>query len=305
MNTKLILQFMIRDPIRKIFAIIFAFGLWFYVAIDKNYQYAKEIQMLYINLPESLTIVNSVSSIDVAFKGRGGSLLSIWAAPPKAQCDLSNSRTGKIIIPVKELTIPVSFGDVSISYVNLASVNLTLDKKIAKRIDLAVPIKDSLRGGYSISNVLVLDTIIVTGPKEILDNLRELMTESISVRTLTSPIRRNVKILNPSPLLKLSKDRVSVKIESDTTIEKLFTNIFLKLTYAPNQRIGSEKMIVDTLIVRGPKSKIEKLEKKNIEVMIMLTDLSPGDYNLPAKISLPEYIKPVYSKPRKFRIKIY
>jgi len=82
-----------------------------------------------------------------------------------------------------------------------------------------------------------------------------------------------------------------VRIEK--TVEKLFTNIPLKLIFTPNQRVTSEKISLDTLIVQGPEKKIT------------LTKLSPGDYALPAAILLPEYIKPVYSNPKKFRIKIY
>ncbi|GAH34003.1 unnamed protein product, partial [marine sediment metagenome] len=45
--------------------------------------------------------------------------------------------------------------------------------------------------------------------------------------------------------------------------------------------------------------------KKDISVKIKLTELSPGEYDLPASITLPDYIKPVYSNPKRFKIKIY
>ena len=293
----------IKNPTRKIFAIIFAFGLWFYVSIDKNYHYAREIDILYTNLSGSLILVDSVPSIDVRFSGRGGSLLSLWAAAPEAHCNLRDSKSGKNIISVKDLTIPAGF--VSIIYPTIKSIEIIIDKKVTKKMKIIVPIKGAVKEGYSISVVSLLDTVTVIGPKEIIGGLRELMTESLDVKNRTSTFKKDLKIINPSPLIRIIKENVSVEIAFETTVEKLFTNIPLKLIYSPNQKVNSEKIALDSLMVKGPKSKMGRLEKKDIEVRIKLTKLPPGDYELAAGLVLPDYIKLVYSKPRKFKVKIY
>jgi YbbR domain-containing protein len=170
---------------------------------------------------------------------------------------------------------------------------------------IIVPIKGAVKEGYSISVVSLLDTVTVIGPKEIIGGLRELMTESLDVKNRTSTFKKDLKIINPSPLIRIIKENVSVEIAFETTVEKLFTNIPLKLIYSPNQKVNSEKIALDSLMVKGPKSKMGRLEKKDIEVRIKLTKLPPGDYELAAGLVLPDYIKLVYSKPRKFKVKIY
>jgi hypothetical protein len=40
-------------------------------------------------------------------------------------------------------------------------------------------------------------------------------------------------------------------------------------------------------------------------IRVKLTRLSAGDYELPAEINLPEFIKPIYSSPQRFSIRIY
>lgn len=304
MNYRAILNFIIKDPIRKIFAIIFAFGLWFFVAIDNNYQYEKEIKIVYTDLPESLIIVDSVPKINITLTGRGGSLLNIWAAPPTPRCNLSKSKIGENKIPVKKIVIPIGFSDVKIDY-NTPSISIKIDKKISKKMKINVPIKDSLKEGYSISKINIFDTITVIGPREILQNLNEIATETLNIRNKSSTFTKELKIAKISSLFQMSKDRVQIQVKVDVTVKKLFTNIPLKLIFTPNQRVSSEKIFLDTLIVSGSRNIMEKLRKRDLSVKIKLTEFSAGEYNLPASIILPDHIKPVYSNPKKFKIKIY
>lgn len=302
---KSVLHTIIKNPIRKIFAIIFAFALWFYVSIDKNYNYQRTIEIEYINIPNSLIMIDSVPNTDVRFTGRGGTLFSIWAAPPKAQCDLRDGTLGKNAIAVRDLTIPAGFGFISISYPTMKTIDIVLDKKITKKMKVTVPIKRMEKGDYSVSAVTVLDTVAVIGPQEIISSVTELVTESLDVKIQDTPFTKEVKVINPSPLLQLSRNTIVVKVKSELTAEKSFTNIPLKLIYSPNQKVSSEKITLDTLVVRGPKSRMATLGEQDIEVRITLTKLSPGNYALPAQIMLPDYMKPIYSRPQKFKVKIY
>ena len=304
MNLKAILYFIINNPIRKIFAIVFAFGLWFFVAIDNDYNYTKDIAIIYDNLSDSLIIVDSVPYLGVTFSGRGGSLLSTWAAPPKAHCDLNDIKIGKNKIPVDDLNIPIGFGDIKIGF-NATSINVKIDEETNKEIDVRVPVRGSLKEGYSVSEIIALDTVIVTGPREILGDLKSIPTETLTVKNETSSFLKRLRISESSPLLQISKEEVQVEVKIDTTIQRQFTNIPLKLIFTPNQRVTSEKISLDTLIVKGPRNRVLSLKKKDINVTIKLTMLSPGEYNLPAAIILPEYITPIYSNPKKFKIVLY
>ncbi len=299
-----VLQFIITNPVRKIFAILFAFGLWFFVAIGKDYQYTKEIRITYAYLPESLILVDSAPTIRVTFRGRGGALLSTWAAPPRARCNLRNMAVGANEIPAKNLIVPLGFSDISVAYPTAKSVNVTVDERVSKRIEINVPLKGSVREGYSIDNIIALDTVFVTGPNRLLRDLSELVTETLTVNDKSSSYMKNLKIVDIAPLVEMSQRNVQVEIKLDTTIQKLFTTIPLRLIFTPSQRVSSEKTILDTLIVTGSRNRIEKLSKRDIDVRITLTKLSPGDYNLPASIILPDYIKPVYSYPKRFKIKV-
>ena len=299
-----IIPFVTRDPVRKIFAIIFAFGLWIYVAIGNNYTYQREIRILYTNLPDSLIIVDSVSSIDVTFSGRGGALFSIWAAPPRAQCDLKETNVGKISISPQELKIPVGYGPLRIDY-NMTKITVNIDKKVTKEMKIEVPTKGTLKQDYAIDEISVLDTVRAVGPRKILENMNELSTETLSVKNRNASFDKELRLEIQYPLLKVLPRVVTARINIDKTVEKELTYVPLLLVYSPDQRVRVDREYLDTLVVVGTPRRIKDLAAADIEVRINLTKLGPGEYDLPAEVVLPMYIRPTRSVPRTFNIKIY
>ncbi len=301
---KEIITVITRDPMRKIFAIIFAFGLWIYIAIGNNYTYQKNIKITYANLADSLMIVDSIPNIDVNFTGRGGALFSIWAAPPKAQCDLRQSTPGGKTIPARNLRIPVGYGPLRIDYITPA-FNVTIDRKIEKEFEISVPLKDTPKKGYAINDVAVLDTVRVVGPRKMLAKMEELFTETLSVRNRSNSFEKELRLEISSSLLMVSRKSVEVRIDIDSTAQKVLTAVPLKLIYSPTQRVRSDRSILDTLIVVGSPDRIRKLSMGDVEVRIRLTKMTTGEYDLPAEVILPDYVRPTYSAPQKFHVTIY
>ena len=300
---KKIIAFVTHDPVRKIFALVFAFGLWIFVAIGNNYTYQREIKVIYTNLPDSLVIVDSISSIEVLFSGRGGALFTIWAAPPKAQCDLKDKPIGKSTISPQELRIPLGYGPLRIDYKSPA-FSISVDRKITTEMRIKVPIKGTPKQGYAIDDVWVLDTVRVVGPQRMLANMSELNTETLSVRNRGSSFERELRLDIPSPLFSISKKSVNVMVEIDQSIERTLTYVPLILLYSPNQSVRADKSYLDTLVVVGTPRRIKNLTVSDIELRINLTKLEPGDHNLPAEVILPEYLIPVRSVPQKFNIQL-
>ena len=136
-------------------------------------------------------------------------------------------------------------------------------------------------------------------------NLSEIATETLSVKNRNRTFTKKLRLTLGSPLLEVSRKDVSVEVVVDSSIEKIFTDIPLRLVFTPDQRVSSDEVALDTLVVQGARSRIDELRWQDITVQIRLTKLSPGEYDLPATILLPDYITPVYSEPQRFNIVIY
>jgi YbbR domain-containing protein len=249
-------------------------------------------------------ITDSTASINVSLIGRGGSLLSSWAAPPKARCNVMDMNLGTNTVPVTNLMIPLGFPDLRLSF-NTKSIDVTIDERITRIMQVKVPTKGELKHGYSISDIVIRDTVSVTGPRNVLFNQDAVLTETLDIKNKQSSFLARVKIEDTSDLFEFSKTQVQIEVKVDKTVKRSFTNIPLTLIFTPDQRVTSEKISLDTLIVEGPANEINNLQKKDITVKVKLTKLQVGEHYLPATIELPQYIKPVNSVPKTFKITVY
>lgn len=299
---KKILNFFTIDPIRKILALIFAFGLWLFVAIDTDYHYSRDIGINYTNLSEEYVLVESVSQVKVTFSGKGRSLFSIWASPPKVTCSLRDATLGENDISIGKLVVPVS--DVNITY-DVKSIKVVIDEKIEKEMAVFVPIKGALKDGFSLSEIQILDTVTATGPKTVLRDYDKIEAESLDLKNHNATFERSLRVYSKSSLVFLSHNSVRIMVVVDTTKEKLFTSLPVNILGGKKRMVAPSLLILDTLTIAGPGKKIEEVRAEDISIRINISNLPPGEYNLPAEVILPDYLRPVYSVPKRFKIKIY
>jgi len=301
---KRLLLFIIRDPIRKIFAILFAFGLWLFVVVNNDYRYERNLKTMYTGLPDSLIVTDSLPEVGVEFNGRGRTLFTIWLLRPKVLCNLADARMGENKIPIRNLFIPLTFSDVVINY-RLKSLDIRVDEKVHKEIKLSVPVRGALKKGFTVSKIVSPSSVHVTGPRELLRVLTELTADSVNLENDYLSFERPLTIAPPSPLIKIASATTAIRVEIDSAVQKLLTEIPLKIINPSGKRISLDRTIVDTLIIEGPKSGIARVGKNDIEIRIRIADRKSGYYYLPAEVILPDYFRPVYSSPKKFGIRIY
>ncbi len=297
-----ILNFFTVEPARKILAVIFAFGLWLFVVIEGTYSYEKEIKVIFTNLPDAYIATNLIDRIKVKFNGKGKALLGLWLSPPKAMCDLADVVPGKNVISTKNFEIPVK--DILVDY-EVKYINIEVDEKMSKIIKPLIPIRGSLKNGYSISTIEVLDTLSATGPKKILQGLNLVNTESLDVKNQSATFEKKLKIESVSEFVKFSKDNILVKVIIDTTGQRLFTGIPVNVVKNSGQFVKVFDPYIDTIIVSGAKNRISSITKAMIIVRVKTTDLVSGEYYLTPEITLPDFFMVVYYQPQRSKVLVY
>ena len=301
---KRLILFIVRDPLRKIFALIFAFGLWLFVAIDHDYVYERVMPIAYTGLPASLIVTDSLPEIPIEFQGRGRALFMIWATRPKVLCSLVGVRKGDNTIPVRDLFIPLTYTDVIINYFQSA-FKVTVDEKTSKTVRLVVPLRGRLREGYAIRGILAPETLTVNGPRALLRNLTAVNTDSVPIDNKDASFIQDLTLQPVTPLITAARGIAPAQIEIDTAVQKLLTAVPLKIQNPFGHRITVDHPIVDTLLIEGPRSIISTITNRDVEIRIRLAELDPGYHSLPAEIIVPNYIKPISSSPKRFGIRVY
>ncbi len=295
-------NFFIVEPARKILALILAFGLWLFVAIEGTYTYEREIPVIYTNLSDNYIITESVTKLKVTFNGKGKYLFGIWASPPKVICDLADVVPGRNVISTKDLTIPIK--DLVVNY-SARFINVDVDEKVTKVVKPFIPLKGHSKNGWVISRIEFLDTLNISGAKKILQKLKGVVTESLNISNKSATFEKSLKIEPVSEPIELSHSNIRIRVVIDSLSLRTFTEMSVVVLKNPGQRVRIMNTVIDTLIVSGARDGLDKLSKEDIIVRIKVSDLVPGEYFLSPEIIMPEFISLVYSKPQVIKVVIY
>ena len=146
--------------------------------------------------------------------------------------------------------------------------------------------------GYRISNLVIDPQIVkVYGRVEVVREVPGyLLTQPVSLDTLTQSLTTTVALQMPEGLSLISPPRPYVTVS--LTIEAIQTGLTLAVT--PTLRGLSLDMSatpnVDAvvLILSGPLAVMEHLQVGDVEVVLDLTNLMPGDYTIIPVVAVPE-----------------
>lgn len=146
--------------------------------------------------------------------------------------------------------------------------------------------------GYRISNLVIDPQIVkVYGRVEVVREVPGyLLTQPVSLDTLTQSLTTTVALQMPEGLSLISPPRPYVTVS--LTIEAIQTGLTLAVT--PTLRGLSLDMSatpnVDAvvLILSGPLAVMEHLQVQDVEVVLDLTNLMPGDYTIIPVVAVPE-----------------
>jgi len=160
--------------------------------------------------------------------------------------------------------------------------------------DLAVTVawEGQPASGYRIANLVVDPQLVrVYGRVEVVRSAPGyLLTQPISLNTLTQSLTTTVALQMPEGLSLISPPRPYVTVS--LTIEAIQSGLTLAVT--PTLRGLSSNMNatanVDTvvLVLSGPLALMEPLQPEDVEVVLDLTNLMPGDYTIIPVVEVPK-----------------
>ena len=98
------------------------------------------------------------------------------------------------------LKLSIKFGGSSIKdFKNLKGISGLFDQYVSKKIPVKENVSVNFESGYENFKIPVLipDSVVVTGPKELLSDLKYLETDSVNFENINSDIKFNINLINP------------------------------------------------------------------------------------------------------------
>lgn len=293
----------------KIFTLISAVFLYFYVVTDNDFTHIQSIPLQIINKPAGLIPADPVpESVRVQFRGSGKSLLRLLSSNKHLEVDLNKvPNRAKIPLTLNMIKdIPRGYGITPIRIVEPESLLIRLDHFSVKKVPVVPEIELIPMDAYTVVGGIHTfpDSITVSGPESVIRDIRGVRTEESQYRELIKDISDEINLLPPdTKTVTYSENSVKFEAAIQRIGEIEMTEIPIHVLHIP----PGEKVIVipSTLSLRlqGGVKVLKDINKRDIYATIDYKNrYRYSGRRIPATIEVPPDITFSDARPKFFEL---
>ena len=299
-----LLRFLLNDIYIKILAIIIAILIYFNAVMERPQTMAIKIPIILTNLAEGQVVAEkNTDKAILTIQGKGKDFIGLHPDRLQFKLDLANSKFGskKIKLFPEELGLP---SNISLKTIDPEYVELTIDRLSEKPVEVSIPLKDKMEKGFALLNITPKTNASLIGPKEEIDFISVLNTESLNLSTLKETRDVKLRIIPPEGenfRVEPGSLEVSVQIEKESA--RIFLGIPLDIEGSTSRLVRVEPTEAQ-IAVSGPESRLKELKARAIIAKLNIANLNPGTNQVRAEITLPPGISLVKCEPAFFQVTI-
>lgn len=288
------LRFNNRNWKAVVLCLLAATVFWFFNALNKSYSaninfplafdYNHEGYVPVTNLPEQIRINVSGIGWDL-FRKSSGLKVPALVIPLERPSEIK-----KIV----GSTLPVLFSNqlngLQINFVLTDTVFVDIDERIKRKVRLQVDsINKYTHPDYGIVNDVIIkpDSVLLEGPKRIIDALKPVLKISLPIRNIDSNFKEEIAFQNNKLI---NREPSSIEVSFD--VEKLMEvsdRIQLDVINAPKRKIFIDVTEI-SCTYRLPESLANTLSGDSLRAVVDMKKYSPGKQTIsPQVIGLPKY----------------
>ncbi len=295
-----------RNIIEISVSIIIGIFLWFFSITGNVYRVERDIDIVYLGIPDSLTFLEPpFKRIKAEIEADGKTLLFINFFKPRLLLKFDKPKKGENKLEVKNPYLEIQ-RFLKIREINFKQkfVNVKLDIKREKEAPVSIRIKGNPRAGYTVKSKKSEVYVKLIGPESILKNIDSIITEDISVEKREKSFTQKTKLLSPSEIVSLHPETALVYVEIEKILERDFFNVSYTILKPRNYEIETEP---EKLFVRvsGPESILKNLKKEDIDVILNVLNLTEGEFFIKPRVRLPEMVILSKIEPEMIRVKLF
>ena len=211
-----------------LFFLLLSFTFWTSTKLSNTYIVEESFSIIWINIPNGIIPFSENQQMNVSISASGIEIL-IYRLINKSinislsQADFSREK-GLVDLRGQQFFIQKQFFEnTKLNILNPLFLEFKFSRLEEKVFTVVPQIEINLRAGYLIDSSLKVtpDSILVRGPKSILDTLNSIQSESIIADDLYENFRKKVS-LRSIPEIQLSESKVTVEVAVSRYTEKEF-----------------------------------------------------------------------------------
>ncbi len=266
-------------PHYKLLSFAIAVGAWLYVQGGETIEESYRVSLAWKLPPGLVTTEPLPASILTRFSGSRSAMRRAQDADLMMAIDLSDAPIGAAELAFDEFKITGMPQNVSLVEHSPAMMQLVLDESDRRKVKLRPEMVGDPGAGYAVMSVEVDPNVVeITGPRVVVEELRELSTKPIDVSGLTGDVRVKVEVALPRSVeLAGGADAPTAIIELAATVQrKKVEDVAVVVPRMPGWSSSSPAISV---VLEGPASAIEKVKPADLLAVV----------HLPAEPDKPRY----------------
>lgn len=274
----------IKNPVQKLLALFLAVIIWVFApSPDKNLTEVKFfVPVSYVNLPKNLSITSEpLQTISISVEIPRNELQQVHPSLFQAVIDLESAEPGEMEIEISRRFI-TSPENIKVLDIDPQSMTIVLEEIIEKRLPIRPVFVGEPAQGYVLKDIrMIPDSVRVRGLKSQLDKIEELPTKAINIDKINTDLEMLAHILLPKNVSPIEPKpeyyTIQITVGSEP-INMRFLDIPIGIiNHEYVTRINPRSFNV---LLRGPRSKMERLRKEDIQAFIDLQGYTPGEYEV-------------------------
>jgi YbbR domain-containing protein len=294
-----------RDMTLRLISLGLAIGLWIFVNAGQHGAVQSfQVPVSYRDLPPGFVLTNPHPDfVKIQVSGPRTLLSIIDPIHLTLRLDLTGVGIGQASFKIGPDSFPVP-RHTEVTSVLPSQIVLEIDRRVTRDIPIHLVLSGTPGEGYKIASAEVTPAAVsIRGPSREIARIDEVDTEPLSVAGITADISRDLDLMAPDTSARLQSDEVTAKVTlAQVVTHKEFHGVPVSV------RDTDLKFHIDprhvNLDLSGPLLTLEKMDLKNA-VYVEAAGLSPGYYNVPVQINLPDGIALVRQTPEKVRLRMY
>lgn len=298
-----IVRWIFKDWWLKLIALVAAVGLWLVARLEREYTRELKLALDMSLLPTEYVVVEqNVDSVNVEIRGKGRYLVRLGRFKPKIVLPLVSMREGRerLRIGPENVNLPEQ---IQVRSLDPYQIELVIESRAKRKVTVIVPLEGMPADRFAISAVEYDKTVDLYGAKEVVSEFNQLFSEPLNVDGASESFSTKLAVQVPDTAglaTEPSSILVKVRVEPETTV--VLVNVPVSLKGVPLQGQAYLLNKEAKLTLKGPVSLLRDFSKNEVEVSISVSSMTPGDYRVPADVSLAPGIKVENSEPAVFRL---
>ncbi len=299
-------QWIVRDLALKLLALALAVTFWIQVAGQPVVERGIDVPLGFENVPERLYVGGDLpDSVRVRVRGAANIVSGLQPGDVVASIDLAGERPGRRLFDMFAGRVRVPFG-VEATQVFPATIAVSLEPAGAPRMVTVVPdIQGRPADGFAVGRISATPaTVEVVGPESRIAGLTEALTEPVSIDGASGRVRTTVTVGVSDPMVRLrtpGSAQVTVEIVP-APAERILRAVPVRVN--GGARAASIEPDSITVVVRGPRDRLDALEDAGVGAFVDLAGFRPGRYNLPVTIVAGAGVGVTHIDPSRVRVTV-